>query len=82
MVNVRLHFDGLGQVDLILDPQGSPAEEQLLDLALRGQHVLVIKKKENNGGSWVLSLGKPDKLAAKPGPGTAVPEFPPVEEGA
>jgi len=61
-MRVHIHFDSGGPAELILDPEGSPSDVQKLDLLFRGHEVLNIRSKENNGGSWVLSIGKTDKV--------------------
>ena len=61
LMRVHIHFDSGGPSELIVDPEGSPTDLSKLDLLFRGQEVLSIKSKENNGGSWILTIGKVDK---------------------
>lgn len=55
-MRVRIHFDSQGPTEVILDPEGNLADTEKLVLALKGSLVTHIKQKEQNGGSWVLTM--------------------------
>lgn len=52
-MKTKFHLDPDEPAELVLVPENA-REEMLLDLTLKGQRIGSIKKKDNNGGSWIL----------------------------